>query len=331
MTYQRVFVKDSAKRAIKGKKPCRRALAFLLLSLLFFLLAQLPGLIAAFVYLPGRTSLSELSPVYWLCQGLTLLLGVTAIALLCTGGCAYCLDLWRGRGTDSSRFWAGFSLFSRTVSLGGMITFFSFLWVLPYVLLLLLVWFLLMLSALPTFFFPTVIHSLDTLTALTELAQPTPLKIALVVLLAVLFLALYINRTLRYSLAYFVLLDHPRFTARQCLKESKALMKGRKWKLVVLALSFLGWYLLSQLLLLGVQFLWPILKSFYPISALPGFAFGCLRLMLIFYLIVMVVAAFLLPLWLMNYAGVSLAGFYDFAQSDAHNRPTPPRSWQVYN
>ena len=52
--------------------------------------------------------------------------------------------------------------------------------------------------------------------------------------------------------------------------------------------------------------------------------------MLIFYLVLLVGFALTLPLWLMNYVGVSLAGFYDFAQSDARNRPTPPRSWQIY-
>lgn len=339
MTYQRVLVKDHAKQSIRGKKPRRRALAFLLLCLLFSILAMLPTLIAGFVYLPAHAvpeedaffTLAGLTPVYWLCQGLTLLLIPTAVALLCTGGCAYCLDLWRGRGVDSGRFWAGFSQFPRTMALGLMIFFFSFLWATPYVLLLLLVWFLTVLSVSPLTLSPVVIHSPEDLAFLLELARPSPLKIALVCVLAALFFALYINRTLRYSLAFFVLLDRPRATARDCLRESKALMRGRKRKLIVLLLSFIGWSLLVDLINIGVQLLWPILMSFFPASALPGAAFWCLRIMLIFYLIALVAAAILLPLWLMNYVGVSLAGFYDFAQSDQQNRPVPPRSWQVYN
>lgn len=215
-------------------------------------------------------------------------------------------------------------------ALGLLITFFAFLWSLPYVLLLLLVWFLLMLSVFPLFLFPAVIRSPDALIALSELAQPTPLKIALAVIAVILALALYVNRTMRYALAFFVLMDQPRLTARECLRESKALMKGRKWKLAVLMLSFLGWSLLCSLLQMGAQLLWSLLLSFFPVAAHPGAAFWALRIMLILYLIVLAGAAFLFPLWLMNYVGVSLAGFYDFAQADARNRPAPPRSWQVY-
>lgn len=337
MTYQRVLVKDSAKRTLKGKKPRRRALAFLLLCLLLTFLAFLPALVAALTEMPVSAPESDLlvltspSPVFWLCQGLTLLLLPIASALLCAGGCAYCLDLWRGRGTDSGRFFAGFSRFPTTAALGLLITFFSFLWSLPYVLLLLLSTFLMWFSALPLSFFPFIPLSPDTLVALSNLVRLTPGKIALVCSLAVLFLALYINRTLRYALAFFVLMDQPRLTARQCLQESKILMKGRKWKLTVLMLSFLGWSLLVSLVNLGIQLLYPILQFFFPVSALPGFAFWCLRILLILYLIVLVVFVIQLPLWLMNYVGVSLAGFYDFAQADRSNQPTPPRSWQVYS
>lgn len=331
MTYQRVLVKDSARRAIKGKSPCRRAFAFLLLCLLFSLLSMLPALIAGFVYLPAHAApegdafftMAALPPAFWLCQGLTLLLAPILGALLCAGWCAYCLDLWRGRGTDGGRFWAGFSQFSGVAALGLMIALFSLLWTLVGLSGIICVLWLL-----------SQFGPVDLLPLLTAPAVPPEALAYVVIVLFILwalFAAFLLNRTLRYSLAFFVLLDHPRFTARQCLNESKALTQGRKWKLVVLMLSFIGWVLLAQLALLVAQLLWPILLSFYPISALPGFAFGCLRLMLILYLIALVVASFLLPLWLMNYVGVSFAGFYDFAQSDRQNRPTPPRSWQVYN
>lgn len=49
----------------------------------------------------------------------------------------------------------------------------------------------------------------------------------------------------RYRLAEFILLDHPEFTAGQCLSLSRMAMKGRKWELFKLDLSFLGWILLS--------------------------------------------------------------------------------------
>lgn len=330
MTYQRVLVKDSAKRAIKGTKPCRRALCYLLLGLLLSLAAALPLLGVRFFAVPADAGVNN-TPAYWSCWLFALVLPTVAQALLCAGGCAYCLDLWRGRGVNSRRFLYGFTRFPRVSALGLLITLFSFLWGLPYLLLLLLSIFLMWFSALPLSFFPFLPLSPDTLVSLSNLVRPTPASTALVCILALLFLALCLNRTLRYTLSYFVLLDQPQLTAAECLEESKALMKGRRWKLIVLCFSFLGWSLLEGLLTAGVQLLWPILLSLFPAAALPGAAFWCLRILLILYLAAMVIAALLLPLWLINYAGVSLAGFYDYAQADRSNQPTPPRSWQVYS
>ena len=43
----------------------------------------------------------------------------------------------------------------------------------------------------------------------------------------------------------FVLFDHPEWPVGRCMLESARLMRGNKWKLFVLDLSFLGWGLLS--------------------------------------------------------------------------------------
>ena len=51
----------------------------------------------------------------------------------------------------------------------------------------------------------------------------------------------------RYRQALYLLLDHPEKTAWQCLRESGQLMRGHKWELFVLDLSFLGWMLLSAM------------------------------------------------------------------------------------
>lgn len=51
----------------------------------------------------------------------------------------------------------------------------------------------------------------------------------------------------RYRQALYLLLDHPEKSAWQCLRESAAVMRGHKWELFVLDLSFLGWMLLSAL------------------------------------------------------------------------------------
>lgn len=48
----------------------------------------------------------------------------------------------------------------------------------------------------------------------------------------------------RYSQAFYILADDPSKDIMQCLKESKAMMKGNKAKYFCLQLSFIGWYLL---------------------------------------------------------------------------------------
>ncbi|MDD6816457.1 MAG: DUF975 family protein [Firmicutes bacterium] len=62
-----------------------------------------------------------------------------------------------------------------------------------------------------------------------------------------LFIVPGIIATYRYSQAFYVLIDHPEYSANQCLKESTLMMKGNKWKLFCLELSFIGWGILASL------------------------------------------------------------------------------------
>ena len=55
----------------------------------------------------------------------------------------------------------------------------------------------------------------------------------------------------RYSLATYILIDHPEYGVMDCIRESKALTDGRKAELFKLDLSFLGWFLLSSLPYIG--------------------------------------------------------------------------------
>lgn len=64
------------------------------------------------------------------------------------------------------------------------------------------------------------------------------------------FIAIY-----RYSQAYFILQDNPDIGALDAIRSSKELMKGRKWKLFVLHLTFIGWGILA-ILTIGIGFLW---------------------------------------------------------------------------
>ena len=56
----------------------------------------------------------------------------------------------------------------------------------------------------------------------------------------------------RYRQAIYILIDHPEMSVLECISESKRLMKGHKWELFVLDLSFIGWMILSAPPVLGL-------------------------------------------------------------------------------
>ena len=66
----------------------------------------------------------------------------------------------------------------------------------------------------------------------------------------------------------FILVDNPELSANQAIDLSRAMMKGRKFDLFWLVLSFMGWILLG-ILTFGVGLLWVIpymytsMASFY--------------------------------------------------------------------
>ena len=58
-----------------------------------------------------------------------------------------------------------------------------------------------------------------------------------------------------YSMSIYILADHPEYTWKQCLAESQKMMKGHKWSLFCLQLSFIGWIIVS-IFTLGLGMLW---------------------------------------------------------------------------
>ncbi len=53
-----------------------------------------------------------------------------------------------------------------------------------------------------------------------------------------------IIKSLSYSLTFFVMQEHPGMEAKEAMDRSEALMKGHKWDLFCLELSFIGWWIL---------------------------------------------------------------------------------------
>lgn len=62
-----------------------------------------------------------------------------------------------------------------------------------------------------------------------------------------LFIVPGIIASIRYSQAFFIMADDPNKSIRQCMNESKIMMKGNKSKYFCLSLSFIGWMILAIL------------------------------------------------------------------------------------
>ncbi len=58
-----------------------------------------------------------------------------------------------------------------------------------------------------------------------------------------------------YTFSYMIMAEYPTVGVVEALRSSRHLMKGHKWKLFCLDISFFGWYLLSSILTFGIGML----------------------------------------------------------------------------
>ncbi len=65
-----------------------------------------------------------------------------------------------------------------------------------------------------------------------------------------------IIKGLSYSMTVFVLADNPELSNNEAIEKSMTMMDGKKMKLFMLLLSFLGWILLTVFLTFGIGMLW---------------------------------------------------------------------------
>ena len=77
------------------------------------------------------------------------------------------------------------------------------------------------------------------------------LQIVLIFLWSLLLVIPGIVAAYRYSFAVYVMIDHPEMSAMDCLRESKRLTTGYKRQLFLLDLSFIFWFLLTMLPIIG--------------------------------------------------------------------------------
>ncbi len=78
---------------------------------------------------------------------------------------------------------------------------------------------------------------------------------------SLLFVVPGIVKSYSYSMAQYILQDDPSKSWDQCINESKEMMKGHKWQLFCLDLSFIGWMMLGFLCCcVGILFVYPYLE-----------------------------------------------------------------------
>ncbi len=64
-----------------------------------------------------------------------------------------------------------------------------------------------------------------------------------------------IIKSLAYAMTPYILVDNPELTASEAIHRSRMMMKGHKFDLFYLYLSFIGWFFLS-IFTFGIGFLW---------------------------------------------------------------------------
>ena len=77
------------------------------------------------------------------------------------------------------------------------------------------------------------------------------LEALFIMLWSMLFVIPGIIAAYRYSLAVYIMIDHPELSAMDCIRESKRMTQGFKSQLFLLDLSFVLWLLLSSLPVIG--------------------------------------------------------------------------------
>ena len=180
-----------------------------------------PELVLAYTLRGGRVTLYVF---------LSVLLGLYT-TVMAFGYTSYSLRLARGEQPSYRNLLDGFAVAGRVILATILMTVFLFLWELAVLI-------------------PAVLVAVVLVIAGAEVLA-TLWMVVLVIGLSIFLLSV----AYRYALTDFFLLDHPEMTALQAITASKKAMRGHKWELFVLELSFLGWSILS-LLTLGILGLW---------------------------------------------------------------------------
>ncbi len=96
--------------------------------------------------------------------------------------------------------------------------------------------------------------------------------------------------SIRYSQAFYIMADDPSKGIRQCMRESKELMRGNKAKIFCLQLSFIPWILLAYLVFIIVIAIGGFVSAFVPVAGVILIILG----MLLFLAVLCVIVAYMM-------------------------------------
>lgn len=299
MEFDRTRIKEEAKARMRQTRPrpWQVSLAYVIpLFLLPFLLILLLSLFIALPISPLH-GLTDSPSVWSTVLFLIYLIALAPLVLLQAGYCFYSIKLWRREPTGYRDLLYGCSVFKKVFALWGLLLLLSLLWSLP-------------------FFLITVIAPLIP----RYVSDPSLQRWLILLPMAGAYILIF-SRMLYYSLSLHVLVDHPDYTARQVLKESRILMAGQRWRLFLFFLSFIGWYLLEYVIVYVVSIAGVLL--FFPVLFLAPSDTAIVLLFLLI-LLLFLASTTLLLLWLLPYVSTSLAGIYDCLQGRPLIPPAPP-------
>lgn len=121
-----------------------------------------------------------------------------------------------------------------------------------------------------------------------------------------------------YSMAPYILCEHPEMTARESIRESKKLMRGNRMRLFALELSFIGWQLLAG----GIIFV-AVMLVMTPLLLVPNETLteSMVVTLLIVFVIILILAVVVINLTLAPYMEAAVAVFYREISEGRYSNP----------
>lgn len=127
-------------------------------------------------------------------------------------------------------------------------------------------------------------------------------------IIPIILLILPVMKAYSYTQTFFLIKDNPTIPAWDAIKTSKKIMSGKRMKLFLTELSFIGWVILP--FVIGLYGGWLVLRAFLENSGNPGVGLGIGLLFVVLALFIgMIVCIYLAP-----YYQTTVASFYRMLQ-----------------